>query len=257
MTRITCGLVIYDEIQEVQKLIPLLEKELQNFQVDWIFVLNHEQSEIRKWVQSWLVDNVRGPLTCFENPLNNLGFARQIILEHSKNELIYLTDPDIQLLPKSIVKLIEYAQLPTSDLKIAGYGGTVKHISDKPFLNQTFELMAFLSKSLPFAFQIQNHSREALVDHIPACHLLLRKSAALEIGGFCYRQPRCGEDIDFTHRAFNLGYSFVFLPNSQVLHWQNISIPLWYYKMFSFGQAQIRVQKKTTVWVFGITDCFH
>jgi GT2 family glycosyltransferase len=242
---LTCGMVIYDEITEMQNLIPKLKMELKDYDVDWIFVLNHEQIEIRKWIAKWIIENIQNAI-CFENPSNNLGFARQLLLEKSKTEYVYLTDPDIDLVKGNLKKLIQLANTElTNDINIkyAGFGGTVTHKSNNYFLQSTFDFMSKLSKLIPFSFQIQNHSHLVAVDHLPACHLLLNKQIALSIGGFSSALDKCGEDLDFTHRAYNLDYRFIFLPAAQVIHWQNLSLAKWFYKMFTLGRIQIPVQK--------------
>lgn len=73
--------------------------------------------------------------------------------------------------------------------------------------------------------------------------MLIKKHDALLIGGFSVLFKKVGEDLDFSHRAYNENYRFVFLPSSQVYHNQNISFEKWLYKMFSFGKVQITVQK--------------
>ncbi len=243
---LTCGIVIYDEVDAIKKLLPRLVDEFKGLTIDWIFVLNHEQSEIRQSIINWLTENSLGHLTCYENPMNNLGFARHIILTQSRHELIYFTDPDVEIPSGSVRQLVFLAEnhgalkIPQ---KIAGYGGLVEHRSTNLFLNQTFELLKKISRYFPFAFQVQSHPVMSAVDHLPTCHLLLKKSAAITIGGFSHLQRRRGEDTDFTHRAYNLNYRFLFLPSAQVLHWQNLSTLEWYIKIFNFGRTQIKVQK--------------
>ena len=245
ITNLTCGVVIYDEVSEIQNLIPKLINELKDYNIEWIFVLNHEQTEIRKWTAKWIHEQL--PLAlCIENPSNNLGFARQLILEKTSNDYLYLTDPDIDIIQGNLKKLVQLVNIEISeDLnhKYVGFGGTVTHKSKNYFLQSTFDFMSSLSKILPFSFQIQNHSYLMAVDHLPACHLLLNKRVALKIGGFSSGHSRCGEDLDFTHRAYNLDYRFIFLPSAQVLHWQNLSLAKWFYKMFTLGRVQIPVQK--------------
>lgn len=242
---LSCGIVIYDEVREIQNLLPKLKLELKEYSVEWIFILNHEQAEIRKWISTW----VRGQLpeaNCIENPSNNLGFARQLVLEKSSSEYIYLTDPDIDIIPGNLKKLIQLINTDISDdfnQNYVGFGGTVTHKSENLFLQATFDFMSGLSKIIPFSFQIQNHSYLMAVDHLPACHLLLNKKVALKIGGFSSGHSKCGEDLDFTHRAYNHDYRFIFLPSAQVLHWQNLSLAKWYYKMFTLGRVQIPVQR--------------
>lgn len=242
---LSCGIVIYDEIKEIQSLLPKLKIELSAYEVEWIFVLNHEQDEIRGWISNWLKSQITKCI-CLENPANNLGFARQLLLENCTNDYIYLTDPDIDLAPGNLKKLIQLANneiINDSNSNFLGYSGTVTHRSENYFIQDTFDFMAKLSKLLPFAFQIQTHKYMVPVDHIPACHVLLNKNLAVKIGGFSCALKKYGEDLDFTHRAYNEDLRFVFLPSAQVYHWQNLSLAKWYYKIFNMGRIQVPVQK--------------
>lgn len=244
ITRLTCGIVFYDEVNELKRLVPQLKTELKAYQVEWLFILNHEQKDIRQWIKHWILENIEGAV-CIENPSNNLGYARQLLLEHSTNTYLYMTDPDIDLKPESITKLIQLAEVGTLDEehKILGYGGAVINKSNTHFVQTTNELIFKLAKKFPFSFQIQNHPHLSTVDHLPSCHLLLKKDEALAIGGFSALFNKVGEDLDFTHRAFNENFCFIFLPSSQVFHHQNISLEKWLFKMFQFGKVQITVQK--------------
>lgn len=242
---LSCGIVVYDEVREIQNLLPKLKLELKDYSIEWIFILNHEQAEIRKWISNWILGEIPSAI-CIENPSNNLGFARQLILEKSGHDYIYLTDPDIDIIQGNLKKLIHLINTDISEdfnHKYVGFGGTVTHKSENYFLQSTFDFMSGLSKILPFSFQIQNHSYLMAVDHLPACHLLLNKRVALKIGGFSAGHSKCGEDLDFTHRAYNHDYRFIFLPSAQVLHWQNLSLTKWFSKMFVMGRVQIPVQK--------------
>ena len=243
---LSCGIVIYDEVSEIQNLIPKLKFELADYDVEWLFVLNHEQSEIRKWISGWLYSELPDCI-CIENPSNNLGFARQMLLEHAGNEYIYMTDPDIDIIPGNLKKLIQLAAneiLHDTNSKFIGYGGTVTHRSNNYFIQATFDFMSIVSKAIPFAFQIQTHRFLVPVDHLPACHVLLNRPMSVRIGGFSCELDKFGEDLDFTHRAYNSDYRFVFLPSAEVVHWQNLSLTKWFIKMFNMGRIQIPVQRK-------------
>ena len=245
ISEITCGLVIYDEMNDIKRILPLLQRELQPIKTEWIFILNHEEAEIRHWTKDWLTTEVEG-CQVIENPSNNLGYARQLILENSRNNYIYMTDPDIELVPKSLMKLIRLAETESvldSNLKIIGFSGTLIHKSTITFLQETYDLIQWVAKKIPFSFQIQYHSHLESVDHVPSCHLLLKRDEALQIGGFSPLFKKVGEDLDFTHRAYNLDYRFVFLPTSLAYHNQNVTISKWLYKVFQFGKVQITVQK--------------
>ncbi len=249
ISRLTCGIVIFDEASEIQKLIPRLQLELSEYEIEWIFILNHEQIDIRQPIKKWLNTHLPSAII-IENPANNLGTARQLILTSATNEFIYMTDPDIETSTGSVRALLVAAGSSDQDVAklkhefIMGYGGQVLHQSENKILQSTFTLLAKLSRFLPFAFQTQNHALEKWVDHIPTCHLLLKKSEAVKIGGFSSSFDRCGEYLDFTHRASGHQFRFIYLPGSRVIHWQNMTLMGWVKKIFTYGRVQILTQKK-------------
>lgn len=245
INRLSCGIVVYDEISELKHLTRSLKNELSNYSVEWVFVLNHEQLEIRQWIKAWLIENISAAI-CIENPSNNLGFARQLILENATEDYVYMTDPDVEIISGNLIKLIELAEneaLIDHPFKNIGFGGTLIYQSTNSFLQKTYDFIFKVAMKIPFSFQIQHHSHIATVDHIPSCHLLLKRKIALKIGGFSHLFSKVGEDLDFSHRAYNEGYLFLFSPASAAFHFQNLTLDKWLYKVFMFGKVQITVQK--------------
>lgn len=241
---ITCGMVIYNEIDQIKKIVPLIEDELKDYVFEWVIILNHENPQIRQHLKSWF--NLYYSLAqVIENKTNNIGEARQKILENAKSDLIYFTDPDIEIQPGSIKKLIDlHEQQKHSAELIMGYGGPNLLVTHHSSLKRLFNCIKLMTHLNVFAFQIQKHHQLTKVDHLPTCHLLLKKTNALEIGGFSSDFKKIGEDLDFSHRAFIHQYQFIFHPQSEVLHWQNSNLYGWFKKCTQYGQAQIIVQKK-------------
>ena len=243
--KISCGVVIYDEIADIKRLTTWLINELRDYSPQWIFVLNHEQPEIRHWIKAWMLENFKDSI-CIENPSNNLGYARQLILETATEDLVYMTDPDVEIKPGGLIKLIELARtedLINLDAKTIGFGGLLIYRSNNLFLQKTFDFIFLVAEKIPFSFQIQHHSHLSVVDHIPSCHLLLKRKLALEIGGFSHQFDHVGEDLEFSHRAYTKGLQFIFSPKAAAYHSQNLTFAQWLYRVFTFGQVQVTVQK--------------
>lgn len=251
----TIGMVIFDEVDQIQFTISQLKNEinhhLQNSTVEWIFVFNHPSVKIKNTILSHLKSQL-SEFKYFENTENNIGLARNIILNKSKNELIYFTDPDIEHTSNSLKQLISLVEVSKTEIHLVGFTGPVIHKSKNAAMNQMFYLLQYLAQKIPFSFQIQNHTFLNTVDHAPTCHLLLLKSKALLIGGFSEQIPRVGEDLDFSHRAYNAGLRFLFAPIAQVIHHQNMGLKGWLLKVMYFGRAQIMVHKKNVSMPFRI-----
>ncbi len=248
-SELTIGIVVYDEITEISSLILNLKTEMNHHAshvlVDWIFILNHSDHNIRNTILLE-IKNILPYFNYYENSENNLGFARNIILTHAKTELVYLTDPDIEHSSYSLTQLLNLAILSQQEKHLMGFTGPVIHQSTKHEMNSMFSLLQYLSQKIPFSFQIQNHSFMNTVDHAPTCHLLLLRSRALGISGFSENIYFVGEDLDFSHRAYGHGFRFLFSPKSKVIHHQNMNLWSWCKKVRNFGRAQIMSHKKNS-----------
>lgn len=242
--QITCGLVVFDELNYIKKLIPQVQSELTEFDIDWIIVLNHPNKNITNQINLWLKNNLKN-VSYFVNLENNIGSARQKILETASTDYIYFIDPDICLTKSSIKPLLDFLYNDQTQYLI-GCGGPSFFRSSNRYLQINFILLTKLASFIPFAFQVQNHSKIQTVDHLPTCHLLVKRELALKIGGFSKKFQICGEDLDFSHRAAIEGLKFVFIPQASVFHWQNLNFKSWFKKVFLYGRTQILVQAQHT-----------
>ena len=248
-TYFTIGLVIFDEIDQIENTISKLNNEInhriQNASVEWIFVLNHPTALLKNAILKKL--KLQLPeFKYFENTENNIGLARNIILQKAKNELIYFTDPDIEHTSNCLKQLINLVEVSKTEMHLLGFTGPVIHKSKNKSMNQMFYFLQSIAQKISFSFQIQNHTFLNTVDHAPTCHLLIFKSKAQLIGGFSEQIQRVGEDLDFSHRGYNAGLRFLFAPGAQVIHHQNMGLKGWLIKVMYFGRAQIMVHKKNT-----------
>lgn len=246
---LTIGIVVYNEVEEIQKSLQQLQSEINHHisdrQVHWIFVFNHSSEDIRAEILE-KIKEIIPRFSYFSNFENNLGFARNLILNKCQTDLLYFTDPDIEHPHKSLSVLLQLADLSHSNPSLIGFTGPVLHKSESRTMNDMFSILQRIAKKIPFSFQIQNHSFLNTVDHAPTCHLLLIKNRALHLGGFSEQIPSVGEDLDFSHRVFSTEMRFLFSPQSHVLHHQNLKLKKWLRKVLFFGRAQIMVHKKNS-----------
>jgi hypothetical protein len=247
--KLTIGMVIYDELTHLDRALMQLQNEVNHHipdrNINWIFVLNHNNQELRADILSIIQKHLTN-FQYFENQFNNLGLARNIILNKAETNLIYFTDPDIEHCPKTLSSLIGFAEMNLTNEKIIGFTGPVIHKSKCLTMNEMFKNLQSLSQKIPFSFQIQNHIYLNTVDHAPTCHLLVIKKTALEILGFSAQIESVGEDLDFSHRTYGANLRFLFSPNAPVIHHQNMNFRSWLQKVSVYGRAQIMVHKKNS-----------
>ena len=80
---LTIGIVVYNEVEEIQKSLQQLQSEINHHisdrQVHWIFVFNHSSEDIRAEILE-KIKEIIPRFSYFSNFENNLGFARNLIL---------------------------------------------------------------------------------------------------------------------------------------------------------------------------------
>lgn len=236
--KITIGIVIYDEVARIKKLIDSFPAATSDrFECNWIFILNHQDTELRTLIKKFLTQLLPNA-TCIENPSNNIAIARNLILQNCQTTWLYFTDPDIDQSAQSLNLILEKASTNKIE-NIVGFGGPVLYKSTNFVLQKTYDFFSNIMRFLPLSFLIQNHPSEKVVDHIPTCHMLLKKDFALQVGAFNAAYELFGEDLELTHRLANQKFNFLFVPQAYVIHWQNISLTKHLLKMFHWGQVQI------------------
>jgi glycosyltransferase involved in cell wall biosynthesis len=136
-----------------------------------------------------------------------IGKARQIGLEKSKGEILVYIDSDVELTSN---RWIGNMMIPLEEQDVCG----VQTLSK----NEPSFMLKILQKicrepSYEYKYTVIDKEHH---EPVGTSHLLLRKSAVIEAGGF--KDLNWGEDTDLTDRMMELGYKFVYLPNQKVYH---------------------------------------
>lgn len=85
---------------------------------------------------------------------------------------------------------------------------------------------------------------DTLAEHLPGCHLSVKKSAFEEIGGFDPIFHTAGDDVDFCWRLRDAGHTLGFRASSFV--WHHRRATLWRYlkQQIGYGRAEALLYKK-------------
>jgi len=162
----------------------------------------------------------------------NKGFpvANNQALKIAKGDYILLLNPDVELTPKTVEKIINYL----SNNPQVGIGGpkvlcTNGKLQNTPiffpnffdiffgvfFLNKLFPKSKIFNRSCISSYDYKE-SKE--VDMVSGCFLLLRKKVYDEIGGLD-KNLFFIEDVDFCKRAKNKGWKVIYFPSSEIYHY--------------------------------------
>lgn len=165
----------------------------------------------------------------------NLGFAggNNLAFEKSRGELIWLLNPDTEILPRAAQELVEFlARKPeigavASALVDARSGEIQRSCRTFPtpaaLWVQALGLARVFGHSKRFGFYKMgwwNYADARRVEQPMASSLMIRRAAIEKIGGlFDPRFPIFFNDVDLSWRLEKAGFETWFVPASRVKHW--------------------------------------
>lgn len=85
---------------------------------------------------------------------------------------------------------------------------------------------------------------DTLAEHLPGCHLSVRKTAFDDIGGFDPIFHTAGDDVDFCWRLRDAGYTLGFCGASFVWHHRRATIKQYLRQQIGYGHAEALLFKK-------------
>ncbi|MFA6304088.1 MAG: glycosyltransferase family 2 protein [Legionella sp.] len=160
----------------------------------------------------------------------NLGFAKACNLgaTFSKNPYLLFLNPDTELIEDSISKVINYmARDENSSVAICGIqmvdpnGLIVKSCSRFPrvwtYLIQAIGINKLLKKYADTMMDWAHDSTQE-VDQVIGAFFLIRRNIFMQLNGFDERFFVYFEEVDFSYRAKQLGFSSIYFSESKIFH---------------------------------------
>jgi polysaccharide pyruvyl transferase WcaK-like protein/glycosyltransferase involved in cell wall biosynthesis len=173
----------------------------------------------------------------FTNPVISIAKSRNIGLKNARYQLTAFIDADCKAPKDWLITLV--TALTKLSPKVAAVGGA----------NIAFKNISFFEKALALArtsFLVHHGSvqgkrflAEAFVSHLPTVNVLYRKKPLIRAGGFDENYGNIAEDLELSERLRNLGYSFMFLPQSFVWHRLETNLLAFLRKVFCYGKGRI------------------
>lgn len=81
-------------------------------------------------------------------------------------------------------------------------------------------------------------------EHLPGCHLSVKKSAFQKIGGFDPLFETAGDDVDFCWRLREAGFTLGFSPGSFVWHHRRTTLSRYLRQQMGYGRAEALLYRK-------------
>ena len=169
----------------------------------------------------------------------NVGFARAINvgLRFATSDYLLLLNPDTVVQAGTIDRLVrELAGRPDVGMlgcKLVRPDGTFDHACKRgfPTVLSAFFYFTGLARRFPdnprFAQYTAAHlgiDETGTVDAINGAFMLVRRSAAEEVGGLDERYWLWAEDLDWCHRFWEVGWQVLYWPEVEVIHLKSASV---------------------------------
>lgn len=160
----------------------------------------------------------------------NLGFAKACNLgaQHTQAEYLLFLNPDAALYPDTLSKVMAYMQAPENaavgicGVQLLDEAGQVSRCCARfPNVPGLVAHALGLSHFVPrwgYFMAEWDHAETRRVDHVIGAFFLVRRSVFEALGGFDERFFVYLEDLDFSMRAHQAGWSSVFLAEAQAFH---------------------------------------
>lgn len=236
---ITIGIVLYNE----EKHMPLLLSNLQVLtpffpKISVIVVDNGSTDGTRKVVKSL---KTQFPITLIERSENNLGCARQDVVNAAQTDWVGFIDGDCGVNEEWARGVLEC--IPTVPLSVAAFGGPWLPAGQWADHYRALFRTPMGNFSLP-QLSMVGEARE--VPHIPTANVIYRKSDVLRAGGFLSQFAYVGEDLDLSSRIRQQGQKLWMFAGLPIYHYLPCSYQQWSKKIFSYGRGRVQVAAKNS-----------
>lgn len=187
---------------------------------------------------------------------NNIGFSKavNIGINESTGKYICLLNPDVIVDNNCFIDLIkkidENENIGCIGPKILNTDGSIQHSCKRSFptpLNSFFRLFGldrlfpkskfFSSYNLTYLNTNETHSVESL----SGAFMIFRKKIIDEIGMLDENFFMFGEDLDFCHRIKNNGYSVIYYPKVEIIHYKGESVKSSQFDMISVFYDSMKI----------------
>jgi GT2 family glycosyltransferase len=169
----------------------------------------------------------------------NMGFARAVNegMRFTSGEYVLVLNPDTVVPPGTIARAVgELERRPEVGMlgcKLMRPDGTFDHACKRGFPTVMSALYYFtgLARAFPRSARFAQYTAAHLaidetgpVDSVNGAFMLVRRSAAEEVGELDERYWLWAEDLDWCHRFWERGWQVLYWPGAEVVHLKGASV---------------------------------
>lgn len=242
---ISVGLVIYNDQSTVESCLASLEGQTHIKITEIIIVDNGGFDKSRNIVNNF-ARSYSGNITIISNSENNLGLARQKIVDQCKTEFLAFLDADCVAPVDWLSKFEENMNLfPNSDAWAAPNRMPSGSLYQK-------SLNVSLLNPLVHGYSAQTYipKNSILVDHAPTTNSIFRVERVRNLGNFSEEFKSCCEDVDLGLRLSKTG-NVTLLTAPIIKNYHSKNAIEWFMRVHKFSYYNSFIIKRSKPWVHG------
>lgn len=219
---------VYNRPQEVDELLESLTRQTyQNFET----LIIEDGSEDRC---KQIVDNYSDQLAIsyFYKENSGQGFSRNYGFERAEGDYLVVFDSDCLIPPHYFKTINNYLQKHQLD----AYGGPDR---EHPSFTPVQKAISYAMTSPFTTGGIRGNKKHAGRFHPRSFNMGISREVYEETGG--YKITRMGEDIEFSIRIIEQGFSTGLIPNAYVYHKRRTNLKQFFDQVYFFGRARINI----------------
>ena len=170
------------------------------------------------------------------------GQSRNYGAERSKGEYLLILDSDVVLPDRYIENIglgIENSQFSTLNSQLAAFGGPD---AAHPSFTPTQKAISYSMTSFFTTGGIRGGKKKLDKFYPRSFNMGIRRDVYMQLGGFT--KMRFGEDIDFSYRICEAGYTPQLLPEAWVWHKRRTDFRKFFRQVYNSGIARINLEKR-------------
>jgi glycosyltransferase involved in cell wall biosynthesis len=232
-------IVCHNEIANIENLIESLLRQSSRRSIKDVLVADNGSTDGSIEILQAIANEKTLPLDVWQRQQNNIGAARQQLVDSSNSDWVVFLDADC-VPPRDWLRdlLLKAESCRQHDNFFAGCGAG-HHLPGK---NRMQQAVNSLMKHTPLhGFSSQAYDGDdvgRLVDHLPTTNAVFSKAALMSVGSFSSKYSKVGEDLDVGLRLTEAGHNLYRFAQPSLQNDCASSVFQWARRMFRFGTAQ-------------------
>lgn len=221
---------VYNRPQEVDELLKSLTRQTYHH-FETLIIEDGSEERCKEVVKQY---NDQLDVRYFYKENSGQGFSRNFGFERAEGDFLVVFDSDCIIPPHYFESVNRYLQ----EHPVDAYGGPDRAHAD---FTPVQKAISYTMTSPLTTGGIRGNKRHAGTFHPRSFNMGISRQVYEETGG--YRITRMGEDIEFSIRIINAGFTTTLIEDAFVYHKRRTNLSQFFKQLHFFGRARINVSR--------------